>query len=495
MRIKMKRSSGILMHISSLPGKYGIGDFGKEAYDFVDFLKESSQKKWQILPLGITSYGDSPYQSFSAFAGNPYFIDLDEFIEKKYINQKDLEQIDLGDNTKEVDYEKLYKNKYKVLREVYISSYKYIIGNLEKFYLEEEFWIKPFSTFMALKSYHNNKSWIKWQDKYRNYNSKEVREFEENNKKEIYFWVFTQYYFYKQWKKLKKYANDKNIEIIGDLPIYVAEDNADIWSNPELFKLDKNLKTEKVSGVPPDAFSKVGQLWGNPIYNWEVMKKNNYDWWIKRIKHSFKIYDFVRIDHFRGFESYWEVEKGSENAVKGKWVKGPGIELFKEINTRLGNLDIIAEDLGYLTEEVNELIKKTGYPGMKVLQFAFDGSSDNQYLPHNYDKNSIVYTGTHDNETTKSWFNNLDEEKRKYVSDYVKIRKNETPSWELAKEAWASTADTAVIPMQDILNLDNKSRMNTPATTGENWKWRINKEDINKKLSQKVFYMTKLYGR
>lgn len=495
MRIKMKRSSGILMHISSLPGKYGIGDFGKEAYNFVDFLEDASQKNWQILPLGITSFGDSPYQSFSAFAGNPYFIDLDEFINKGYVSSEKIKNTELETSTREIDYEKLFENKYKILRQAYENSYKYEVNQLESFYQKEKFWLKPFSLFMALKSHHNFKSWMLWQDKYRKYKSEEVKEFEKNSKKEIFFWVFTQYHFYKQWNQLKKYANEKNIEIIGDLPMYVSEDSSDIWSNPDLFKLGKNLKPKKVSGVPPDDFSKTGQLWGNPIYDWKAMKDNRYKWWIERINHSFKVYDVLRIDHFRGFESYWEVDSDSINAVKGKWMKGPGIDLFNEVKNKLGYLNIIAEDLGYLTEEVNELIKETGYPGMKVLQFAFDGNSDNQYLPHNYGKNSIVYTGTHDNETTKSWYDNLDKNTRDYVNKYIKIKEDETPSWELIRAAWASTSNTAIVPMQDFLNYGNEARMNIPSTIGENWKWRIDKEDINEKLSQKISNLTRLYGR
>ena len=491
----MKRSSGILHHISSLPGEYGIGDFGKEAYNFIDFLSKSSQKNWQILPLGITGYGDSPYQSFSSFAGNPYFIDIDEFIKKQFITEKEVKSYDLGYYYDSVDYHKLYKNKYKILKIVYKNSYNIIEKELKTFYRNEKDWLRPFSLFMSLKENQKEKSWLDWEEKYRKYDSKEVKEFEKNNQEKIFFWVFTQFYFYKQWEKIKKYSKDKGIKIIGDLPIYVAEDSADIWSNIELFKLDNNLVPEKISGVPPDLFSKTGQLWGNPIYDWQKLKERNYSWWVKRIKHSFKLYDRLRIDHFRGFQAYWEVDYGSRNAVDGKWVKGPGIDFFNSIKKQLGELDIIAEDLGYLTKEVNKLIKETGYPGMKVLQFAFDGNSKNDYLPHNYTKNAVVYTGTHDNDTTKGWFQEKNNENQKYILDYINTNFDKKISWDMIRIAWSSTADLSIAPMQDFLNLGSESRMNTPSTPRDNWKWRMEKDKLNKNLSDKISHITKLYGR
>jgi 4-alpha-glucanotransferase len=495
MRKTMNRESGILLHISSLPGKYGIGDFGKEAYKFIDFLKESDQKNWQILPLGITGYGDSPYQSFSAFAGNPYFIDIEEFIEKEYISEEDVNEYNLKSRDDSIDYNKLYKNKYKLLRLIYNKDYDLSKKKLEEFYIKEKEWLRPFALFMTIKDYQQGKSWLEWEDRFKEYDSKSVQEFENKNKKDLFFWVFTQFYFFTQWKKLKKYANNRNINIIGDMPVYVAEDSSDIWANSKYFNLDKDLKPKTVAGVPPDLFSEKGQLWGNPIYNWENMKKNNYKWWIKRIKHSFRLFDKLRIDHFRGFEAYWEVEKNSKDAVKGKWVKGPGLELFNEIKKQLGNLDIIAEDLGFLTKEVHNLIDDTGYPGMKVLQFAFDGDSNNPYLPHNYCKNSVVYTGTHDNQTTKDWFASQDKESKKYIKDYIKEKNDKDISWKLIKTAWSSTADLAIAPMQDFLNLGNESRMNTPATLGDNWTWRLASNLMKRGLSEKISHITQLYGR
>ncbi len=491
----MERSSGILLHISSLPGKYGIGDFGKEAYKFIDFLSNANQKNWQILPLGITGYGDSPYQSFSTFAGNPYFIDLDEFIKQGYITEKQIDEYDLTEDKNTVNYEKLYNNKYKILDIVYKRSYSKIEEELKSFYANEKEWLRTFALFMSLKEHHKGKSWLTWEEKYRKYNSKAVEEFERDNHEKLFFWIFTQFYFYKQWTNIKKYANDKGIKILGDLPIYVSEDSADIWSNTKLFKLDDKLVPEKIAGVPPDLFSKTGQLWGNPIYDWEKMKENNYKWWIKRINHCFKLYDRLRIDHFRGFESYWEVDKGSENAVEGKWVNGPGIDFFKNIKKQLGDLDIIAEDLGFLTEKVHDLIKNTGYPGMKVLQFAFDGSSKNDYLPHNFNKNAVVYTGTHDNDTTKSWFEKQNIKNQKYILDYINRESAEEISWDMIVTAWSSTADLAIAPLQDFLDLGSITRMNMPSTLGENWKWRVDKKCLNKKLSDKISHITKLYGR
>lgn len=489
-----KRGSGILLHISSLPGKYGIGDFGESAYDFIDFLVKSNTGYWQILPLGITGYGDSPYQSFSAFAGNPYFIDLDELIELGYIKEDDV-KVNLDNNSNYIDYNLLYKNKMKILKTAYNRSKVTIYDELNEFYIRNIAWLREFSLFMAIKQKHDNKSWFYWKEEYRNSKSKEVIEFEKNNKDEIMFWVFTQYYFKKQWNRLKAYANRNNIKIIGDLPIYVSEDSADIWNNPSLFNLDEELKPITVAGCPPDAFSKTGQLWGNPIYNWTYMKEDNYDWWIKRIKFSFEQFDVLRIDHFRGFESYWEVPYGSKTAENGKWTKGPGIDLFNRIYDELGNLNIIAEDLGFLTKEVHQLIEKTGYPGMKILQFAFDPREDSDYLPHNYDKNSVVYTGTHDNHTIKGWFNNIDEDTFMEAVNYLKLNYDEGLNWGMIRGVWSSVSNIAIAPLQDFLNLDDDSRINIPSTIGDNWKWRYSKTDLNDILASKIKNINKIYRR
>lgn len=493
--MEKQRQSGILLHISSLPGDYGIGDFGKEAYNFIDFLERTNQKNWQVLPLGITSYGDSPYQSFSAFAGNPYFIDLEEFIDRGYITLEEIKKYNLGNNPKEVNYGLLYKNKLEILRLVYNSAKDNIYNELNKFYLENKWWLREFGLFMALKGYHDNRSWFYWDKKYRKIDSDEVKKFEKDNEDSIYFWIFTQYFFDKQWKKLKKYANKKEINIIGDLPIYVSEDSADVWSNPQLFNLDDNLIPKTVSGCPPDAFAAKGQLWGNPIYDWEAMEKDNYKWWIERFAHSFKLFDVVRIDHFRGFESYWEVKYGSKDAVNGRWTKGPGMKLFDTLKSELGDLNIIAEDLGFLTKDVEKLLKDSGFPGMKVLQFAFDPREESDYLPHNYNKNSVVYTGTHDNSTVIGWMNLVDDKTREYATKYLKLDSHEGSNWGFIRGAWSSNSYLALTTMQDILGLDDKSRMNIPSTIGGNWIWRMEKTDINDELITRLRDITNTYRR
>ena len=490
-----RRSSGILMHISSLPGPYGIGDFGKGAYDFVDFLECASQKEWQILPLGITGFGDSPYQNFSVFAGNPYFIDLEEFFQKGYLNKEDIALHPLGDNPERVDYGLLYKNKTALLRIAYKRAKKEINRELEAFYEKEKTWLRDFAIFMAIKKAHNDVSWLKWPQEYRNINSRAVLDFERENQDEIYFHIFVQYFFFKQWKALKNYANKKNIRIIGDIPIYVAEDSADLWRHHGLFKVDENLYPLTVAGCPPDAYSETGQLWGNPVYDWEAMERDGYTWWIDRIRASFEMYDMVRIDHFRGFEAYWEVKYGSSDAVNGKWTKGPGYKFFERIKDELGELPIIAEDLGFLTDEVYELIEKTGFPGMKVLQFAFESGAESEHLPHNYTRNCVVYTGTHDNNTIIGWVKKAGKRELLFARDYLKLSFEEGFNWGFIRGAFSSTADTCIIPMQDYLGLGDEARMNTPSTLGNNWVWRMKEDALTDELAEKIAKLTRIYGR
>jgi 4-alpha-glucanotransferase len=490
-----RRSSGILMHISSLPGPYGIGDFGKGAYDFVDFLECASQKEWQILPLGITGFGDSPYQNFSVFAGNPYFIDLEEFFQKGYLNKEDIALHPLGDNPERVDYGLLYKNKTALLRIAYKRAKKEINRELEAFYEKEKTWLRDFALFMAIKKAHNDVSWLKWPQEYRNINSRAVLDFERENQDEIYFHIFVQYFFFKQWKALKNYANKKNIRIIGDIPIYVAEDSADLWRHHGLFKVDENLYPLTVAGCPPDAYSETGQLWGNPVYDWEAMERDGYTWWIDRIRASFEMYDMVRIDHFRGFEAYWEVKYGSSDAVNGKWTKGPGYKFFERIKDELGELPIIAEDLGFLTDEVYELIGKTGFPGMKVLQFAFESGAESEHLPHNYTRNCVVYTGTHDNNTIIGWVKKAGKRELLFARDYLKLSFEEGFNWGFIRGAFSSTADTCIIPMQDYLGLGDEARMNTPSTLGNNWVWRMKEDALTDELAEKIAKLTRIYGR
>jgi 4-alpha-glucanotransferase len=424
----MKRSSGIIMHITSLPGKYGIGTFGKEAYEFVDFLKDSGQSYWQILPIGCTGYGDSPYQSFSAFAGNPYFIDFDLLKDEGLLEESDYKGVDFGKNVESVDYEKIFLNKMPILKKAYENGYKKYSEHIARF-KEEKFWAKDFALYMAVKGKFQLVEWQKWHEDIKLRKEKALEKYKEELKDEINYWIFLQVIFFEQWTKLKSYANKKGIKIIGDIPIYVAADSADTWANSEVFLLDEEKNPIKVAGCPPDAFSATGQLWGNPIYRWDYLDETGYKWWIDRMKGSIYLYDVIRIDHFRGFESYWQVPYGEDTAVNGEWVKGPGMKLFNAIKREIGHIAVIAEDLGYLTEEVIEFREDSEYPGMKVLQFAFDTREESDYLPHNYEKNCIVYTGTHDNDTVNGWLENGIKEDVEYCRKYLKLNRHEGEHW------------------------------------------------------------------
>lgn len=489
------RSSGILMHISSLPSKYGIGDLGQEAYKFVDFLEKAKQKNWQLLPLGITGYGDSPYQSFSSYGGNPYFIDLDELIEKGYLTREEAEGSQLGDRPEKVDYGLLYKNKLDLLKKAYKNSIEDLESQLEEFYKQNRTWLREFSLFMSLKNKFNNKIWYHWPRGFRDHKSSQVSLYEEKEKTSIYFWVFTQYFFSRQWKKLKAYANSKGIRIIGDLPIYVSEDSADVWTNPAYFELNHDYEPLKIAGVPPDAFSESGQLWGNPTYRWQALEEEGYSWWLDRISFALDQVDILRIDHFRGFESYWEVDYAAKDAVKGQWQKGPGMKLIKRIREELGQVNIIVEDLGINTEKVDELVRKSGFPNMKVLQFAFNPWEESHHIPHRIQENSVVYTGTHDNPTSCDWFNSISREELSYVKEYLKLDQEEGYTWGLIRGAWASTANLALAPMQDFLGLGKEARMNRPGSSRDNWTWRIKKNELTDDLAEKIARLTNIYRR
>ncbi len=489
------RASGILLPISSIPSPYGIGTFSKEAYEFVDFLKEAGQTYWQILPLGPTGYGDSPYQSFSTFAGNPYYIDLDELIEEGYLTRKQCEKCDWGGNEKYVDYEKIYLSRFKVLRIAFKNSKIEADQEFQCFVEENGYWLEDYALYMAVKDSLGGISWSEWDEDIRLRREQALASYRKQLKEEILFYKFQQYLFVKQWTKLKKYANEKGIKIIGDIPIYVAYDSADSWANPTLFQFDENGLPTGVAGCPPDAFSATGQLWGNPLYRWDYHKKTGYAWWVKRIAYCYKLYDIVRIDHFRGFDEYYSIPYGDKTAEFGRWEKGPGYELFKTLKEELGNLSVIAEDLGFLTPSVIKLVKRTGYPGMKVLQFAFDASEESNYLPHNYTANSVVYTGTHDNDTTVSWYRTLKKSERSFAKRYLNIKGSKEVQWEFIRAALASVSDTAIIPMQDYLGLGGEARMNMPSTLGDNWKWRMVKGQISPELAERIFKFCKLYGR
>lgn len=488
----MERGSGIIMHITSLPNKYGIGSFGEEAFKFVDFLKNAGQKHWQVLPLGPTGYGDSPYQCFSAFAGNPYFIGLDLLVKDGLLRLEDIENIDLGQEKERVDYYKIFKNKMEILKKAYKNNKE----SLEEFKLENKKWIEDYGLFMALKNKFDLKAWYTWDKDIRFREKEAMDKYKKELEDEIDYWIFLQYVFHKQWRSLKEYANSNGIKIIGDIPIYVAGDSCDVWADHKMFLLDEERVPLRVAGCPPDYFSETGQLWGNPLYDWEYLDKNNYIWWIDRIKTSLKLYDLVRIDHFRGFEAFWSIPYGDETAINGEWVKGPGVKLFNKVKDELGEVNIIAEDLGLLTQEVIDFLKETGFPGMKVLQFAFSRDYESQYVPHNHIKNCIVYTGTHDNDTFLGWFQ---DEKNKddvgYAKEYLKLSEEEGYNWGFIRGAWSSVAALAMAPMQDFLGLDNNYRMNKPSIAENNWTWRAREEQLNEDLEHKIKKLTELYKR
>lgn len=493
----MERGSGIIMHIASLPGEYGIGTFGKEAYEFAGFLKKAGQKYWQILPLGQTSYRDSPYQSFSAFAGNPYFIDFDILEKDGLLNKEDYSGINFGDNPEVIDYGLIFTEKMKILRLAYEKSKKNKLDNLEFFEKTEASWLDDYALFMAVKVNFNLQSSQTWDDDIRLRKEEALNNYKKQLADEIQYWKFLQYEFFKQWKNLKDYANKLGIEIIGDIPIYVAEDSADLWSNPKIFLLDeKTSKPIKIAGCPPDVFSATGQLWGNPIYNWNYLEETGYIWWINRIKQSLKLYDVLRLDHFRGFEAYWSIPYGDKTAENGEWVKGPEVKLFNAIKEELGDINIIAEDLGLLTEDTISFRTKTGFPGMKVLAFAFSGESKNVYLPHNYERNCVAYTGTHDNDTARGWIETTGSKAEvKNAIEYLNLTEEEGYNFGLIRGIWGSVANTSIALMQDFLNLGNEARINFPSTIERNWCWRAKDDVFTNELANKIYILTKIYGR
>ena len=489
------RESGVLLPVASLPSEYGIGCFSKEAYEFVDQLKAGGQKNWQILPLGPTGYGDSPYQSFSTFAGNPYFIDLETLIKEGLLTREECNACDFGDNAEFIDYEKIYFSRFKILRKAFERFTP--DGEFEAFVEENKDWLEDYALYMAIKNSLDGISWGQWPADLKRRMPQAMEEKREELAEEIQFIRFQQYEFTKQWTKLKKYANDQGIRIIGDIPIYVAFDSADAWAAPELFQFDGECTPTAVAGCPPDAFSATGQLWGNPLYDWEYHEKTGFAWWIRRLEHCYRLYDVVRVDHFRGFDEYYTIPYGDKTAEFGRWRKGPGLKLFTAVKESMGETPIIAEDLGYLTESVIKLVKDTGYPGMKVLQFAFDSREESDYLPHNYEHNCVVYTGTHDNNTILGWLDEMAPEDRLLAERYLNNRytRKEDMPWDFIRLAMASVADLAVTPIQEFLCLGGEARINRPSTLGTNWKWRLLKGQITHEVTGKMYDMTKLYGR
>lgn len=488
------RKSGVLLAISSLPSKYGIGTFSKEAYDFVDFLEESGESLWQILPLGPTGYGDSPYQSFSTFAGNPYYIDLEEFIQKGWLTDKECSAYNYG-HPEYVEYEVIFKSRFKLLRMAFERSNVLEDEDYKSFVEENSFWLDDYALYMAIKDSMGGKSWLEWNKELKTRKPEAVNKAKKELKKDIDFYCFQQYYFAKQWAKLKGYANEKGIQIVGDLPIYVALDGSDTWANPKLFELDEDCNPINVAGCPPDCFTADGQLWGNPLYTWDYHKKTGYDWWMKRIGRCYKLYDIIRIDHFRGFDEYYSIKYGMENARIGEWKPGPGYELFDVMKKTFGKKPIIAEDLGFITDSVRKLVKKTGFPNMKILLFAFEDSAESEHLPYNYSKNMVAYTGTHDNDTVAGWWTTLNRKDKAFAKKYLQIRSPKEAPEKMVICCKQSPADTAICPMQDILGLGNEARMNLPSTVGTNWKWRLKADALTPELASKLRDMNRTYGR
>ena len=485
------RSSGILMHITSLPGPYGVGTMGKQAFAFIDFLHAAGQSCWQILPLNPTGYGDSPYQSCSAFAGNHYLIDLERLVEEGLLKPEELDSIDWCRSETRVDFGMLYNNRLKVLRKAFLRHGE--TEDFARFRARNADWLPEFAAYMILKDRFGGKPWYEWPDAAKNRKRGQLADLEYT---EIQFYCFVQYLFFKQWNALREYAHSRGIRIIGDVPIYVPYDSVEVWMEPELFQLDENRTPTAVAGCPPDAFTADGQLWGNPLYDWDAMERDGFRWWIRRLEAAGRLYDVVRLDHFRGLESYWSIPYGDTTARNGRWIQGPGMKFIRAVQQALPELSMIAEDLGYLTPEVLQLRDESGSPGMKVLDFAFDVREPSNYLPHTYTANTVVYTGTHDNLTMRQWFDTADAESMALAKAYMNLSEEEGLVWGTIRTAFAAVSDTCIVPMQDLLDLGAEARMNFPGTlSNSNWTWRAKDDIMNPALANRLLALTKLYGR
>ena len=489
------RCSGILMHITSLPGPYGVGTMGKQAFAFIDFLAAAGQKCWQILPLNPTGYGDSPYQSCSTFAGNHYLIDLQELVEEGLLDPEELEHITWCRREDKVDYGLLYDHRLKVLRSAFRRHGE--TEDFARFRAQNAHWLPQLVAYMGLKTKFGGNPWYHWPEEFKVYTPAVIgRAWDYLGYENIQFYCFVQYLFFKQWNRLHDYAREKGIRIIGDVPIYVPLDSVEVWTEPKLFQLDETLTPRAVAGCPPDGFTADGQLWGNPLYDWDAMEADGFRWWIRRLEEAGRLYDVVRLDHFRGLESYWSVPYGDATARNGKWVKGPGMTFIRAVQQALPDLAMIAEDLGYLTQEVIALRDASGYPGMKVLEFAFDTKEPANYLPYTYTRNSVVYTGTHDNLTMRQWFDTADAENLAFARAYMNLHDPADYVRDTIRTAFATVSDTCIIPMQDILDLGAEARMNFPGTLSDsNWTWRVKDGIINQALAEELLALTELYGR
>ncbi|NLW54195.1 MAG: 4-alpha-glucanotransferase [Clostridiaceae bacterium] len=499
--LRSGRKSGVLLHISSLPSPYGIGTMGDAARDFIDFLAQAGQSYWQILPIGPTGYGNSPYQSFSTRAGNPYLIDIDLLIQDGLLKKEEADRFEFFSDEEKVDFSLLWENRltlfrlaFERLRDIKVQALYEEFGEFKE--EEGEDWLEEYAVFMSIKSAHGGAGWTDWPDDLKRRNPVRLAEFIENHKEEIEFREFLQFLFFRQWERLHTYARNSGIEVMGDLPIYVAGDSVEVWTEPDLFQMDEDLNPTFVSGTPPDGYTDGGQLWGSPLFKWEVHEAQGYKWWIDRIRFQMRFYDMLRLDHFRGFESYWAVPYGDSTARRGQWVKGPADKLFEAIKGELGDLPLFAEDLGYMTKEVSDFRDRTGFPSMKVLQFAFNPNDLSDYLPHNMVENAVLYTGTHDNDTILGWREEAaSEEELAFAKQYLGLNEEEGFVWGMMRGAATTVANTVIFQMQDLLELDNRARMNIPATLNGNWEWRMKPDLLSSELVQKLRELTRISGR
>lgn len=495
--MRFPRSSGTLVHPTSFPSSYGIGDLGHDAKQFIDFLQETGQTIWQVLPLSPTGYGNSPYASYSAFAGNPYLISPDILVEKALITSEDAEKAKLPSTTK-TEYERVFEKKDRLFeiasKNFYSSKTAEDESNLERFQEANKEWLPDYCLFMACSKEHNQEPWNLWEPELAQRKSKAIKKFAKEHQREIDYQTWLQFEFFNQWNNLKAYANDRNVRVVGDIPIFVDHNSADVWANPKYFEVDKQGNRQLVAGVPPDYFSKTGQLWGNPLYKWDTLKKDGYSWWINRFEQMFGLFDAIRVDHFRGFDEYWTVSAEEKTAENGEWRPGPAHDLFETIREKLGDLPIIAEDLGVMTPGVEKLRDDFEFPGMRILQFAFGSDAGNSYLPHNFNQNCVVYTGTHDNDTTLGWYHSAPEVEKHRAREYTRSDGSEI-QWELIRYGMLSVADQAIFPLQDFMNLGEEHRMNIPGTAKGNWEWRFTHEMLQNIDTERIHYFINMSNR
>lgn len=494
--LEWKRSSGILLPISALPSKYGIGTLGRAAREFVDFLAQAGQRWWQVLPVGPISYGDSPYQSFSTFAGNPYYVDLEQLIQEGLLTRQEVEACDWGGDPEQTDYGKIYASRFQVLQKAARRGLVRDARAVEQFQQKNAAWLPDYALFMALKRRFDMKPWWQWpEEDIRLHRPEACRRWRQTLKEDVELFEYIQFLFFQQWNALRAYAAAHQVGIIGDLPIYVAMDSVDVWAEPQWFLLDEHNVPTEVAGVPPDDFNQEGQLWGNPLYRWDLMEQDGFGWWLRRVDGAFRLYDALRLDHFRGFESYWAVPYGSTDARKGRWVEGPGLSFIQVLRSWFQGKGFIAEDLGYLTDSVRQLLEGSGFPGMKVLEFAFDSKEPSEYLPHRYPRRCVCYTGTHDNATLTQWLETAPPATLDRARRYLGLNPQEGEAWGMLRGGMGSVADLFVAQLQDYLGLGAQARFNAPGTSAGNWRWRLAPDALTRELAQRILELTRRYGR